>query len=183
MSENKYRTDFLFPSVNGMIGAGSIFNIAGNYFDFNVSESELEADQRAIECDWGMIGNDLQLSISNQGPVPHPDIIAGYKAIIPGSGRELLDMAKDQSNHRMELENKAIGEQLSQSKTGQLFAFILALVCIILAFILGMCGHDKVAIVLGGSTVLGLVTSFIYGKYKQKESTKDKSTKTKEIIK
>lgn len=60
MSKKFYRTDHLFPRTNTIIGAGSIFNIAGNYFSFNYSDSSDEADSKAIESDWGTIGQDLK---------------------------------------------------------------------------------------------------------------------------
>lgn len=57
------QTDFLFPTPSFLIGAGSIFNIAGNYFDFNNSKSDKEADAQAISSDWSLIGSDLYQSI------------------------------------------------------------------------------------------------------------------------
>lgn len=60
MKKRKYRTDILFPRTSFLIGAGSIFNLAGNYFEFNTSHSEEIADIRAIESDWGVVGDDLR---------------------------------------------------------------------------------------------------------------------------
>ncbi len=60
MSKKYYMTDHLFPRTNSIIGAGSIFNIAGNYFEFNYSSSDEEADSKAIESDWGTVGCDLE---------------------------------------------------------------------------------------------------------------------------
>lgn len=42
------------------MGMGSAINLAGNYFDFSSSSSESEADNRALESDWGMVGQDIQ---------------------------------------------------------------------------------------------------------------------------
>ncbi len=55
----KYRTDFLFSTPSFLIGAGSVLNIAGNYFDFNYSSSDKEVDNKAILSDWGVVGNDI----------------------------------------------------------------------------------------------------------------------------
>lgn len=63
-------------------------------------------------------------SMSYRGNIPHPDIIAGYEHILPGSARELLDMVKEQSAHRMYLEKKAITSQLDQSKLGQILLLL-----------------------------------------------------------
>lgn len=63
MFKRKFRTNFLTSQASLLIGAGSVFNLAGSYFMFNVSNSGAEADTRALECDWGMIGQDLQQAI------------------------------------------------------------------------------------------------------------------------
>lgn len=58
----KYHSDFLFPTSSFLIGAGSILNIAGNYFTFNYSSTDLEADTKAIQSDWGVVGNDIMVA-------------------------------------------------------------------------------------------------------------------------
>lgn len=63
MFKRKFRTDFLTSRGSLLIGAGSVFNLAGSYFMFNNSNSGAEADARALECDWGMVGQDLQQAI------------------------------------------------------------------------------------------------------------------------
>lgn len=64
MSRRKrYFTDFLFPQPTLKMGMGSVLNIAGDYFDFNYSLDGPEADRKAIESDWGMIGQDLQSAV------------------------------------------------------------------------------------------------------------------------
>ncbi len=56
----KYRTDFLFRRTSALIGAGSVFNLGGNYFKYNFSENADDADMNAIESDWRMIGDDMR---------------------------------------------------------------------------------------------------------------------------
>ncbi len=65
MSKKKYRTDFLFPKSNFWIGMGSIMNVRGSYFEFNYFRTDEEADSKAIEADWGVIGQDLEFVIAN----------------------------------------------------------------------------------------------------------------------
>ncbi len=59
-----YKTTALFHRPSFIDGFGSIINVAGNYFDFNYSGSNEEADQKAIENDWGVIGDDIREAIS-----------------------------------------------------------------------------------------------------------------------
>jgi len=59
-----YKSNLLFPRTSMLIGFGSILNISGNYFEFDYSNSEKEADIKAIENDWGVVGNDIPEAIS-----------------------------------------------------------------------------------------------------------------------
>jgi len=62
--QKKYRTDFLTANFF-VIGMGSVYNIAGNYFKYNSSETAEEADCLAIANDWRIVGQDLSDSIHN----------------------------------------------------------------------------------------------------------------------
>jgi hypothetical protein len=68
MLRKKYRTDFFFPRINFWIGVGSVANIGGNYFESNYAQTYEEADSKAIENDWGMIGQDICHTI-NENPI------------------------------------------------------------------------------------------------------------------
>lgn len=57
--KNKCFTDFLFSTNSFIIGAGSAINLAGNYYEFNTSQSSNEADEKAIRNDFCMIGGDI----------------------------------------------------------------------------------------------------------------------------
>lgn len=59
-----YRTDFLFSSSDIITGFATILNLQGNFFDYNYSHSAEEADNRAIECDWALIAQDLKDALS-----------------------------------------------------------------------------------------------------------------------
>jgi len=54
------KTDILFAIPSFFSGMGSIFNIAGNYFEYNTSETALQADIKALKSDWDTIGKDFE---------------------------------------------------------------------------------------------------------------------------
>lgn len=56
----KQTTGTLLPKNGFFIGLGSIFNIAGNYFDFNLTKSGITRDSNALYSDWNAIGNDFR---------------------------------------------------------------------------------------------------------------------------
>jgi len=60
----RYKTNTLFHRTSLTDGFGSIINVAGNYYVFNYSRLGEEADQKAIENDWGVIGNDILKAVS-----------------------------------------------------------------------------------------------------------------------
>ncbi len=63
---NRPQTDFLVSSGSLIAGMGTVFNLSGEYFEYNVSSSESEADNNAIAKDWEMVGNDLRKAISDE---------------------------------------------------------------------------------------------------------------------
>lgn len=60
METKEVRTDFLLPKRGFFTGFASVFSIAGDTVDFNTSNSGEEADLKAIQNDWEMIGNDIR---------------------------------------------------------------------------------------------------------------------------
>lgn len=57
--QKRYSTDFLFSTPSFLSGAGTVMNLAGNFYEFNSSESGFEADEKAIQNDFRMIGQDF----------------------------------------------------------------------------------------------------------------------------
>lgn len=53
-------TDFLTPDSTFLIGAGSVFALAGQNFFYNSSGSREIADARAIRQDFVMVGADIR---------------------------------------------------------------------------------------------------------------------------
>ncbi|MFA7448738.1 MAG: hypothetical protein WCY77_09900 [Weeksellaceae bacterium] len=59
------KTTFLLPNNGFCIGLGSVLNLAGNYFEYNYSNSANDADRKAIESDWENIGEDIKIAKMN----------------------------------------------------------------------------------------------------------------------
>lgn len=54
-----FRSDFLFPETDFIIGMGSVLNISGNYFEFAGSKNEFTADLKALSSDWSVAGQEI----------------------------------------------------------------------------------------------------------------------------
>ncbi len=52
-------TNFLASDDSFMTGVGILFNISGNFYNYNRSKSGSIADSRAIRQDFAMIGQDI----------------------------------------------------------------------------------------------------------------------------
>lgn len=110
---------------------------------------------------------------SFSGPLPSPSILGDYNEILTNGAERIMKMAENQSSHRIDLEKHAIIEELRQSKNGQIFGFILAILGMLIAFVLAYLGHDTVAGIFGTTTIVGLVTVFVIGKRKQSKDFED----------
>lgn len=55
----RFKTDFLFSTPTFLSGAATVINIAGNFYNFNKSESGFDADFLALENDFNIVGQDI----------------------------------------------------------------------------------------------------------------------------
>lgn len=111
---------------------------------------------------------------AHHGPLPQWEDLERYGQIIPNGADRIMSMAERQQQHRMSLETKAIGEQLSQSKLGQVFGLIIGLTAIVGGVLCIMQGHEWSGAFLGGGGLTGLVSVFVLGRKKQSKSLEDK---------
>lgn len=110
-----------------------------------------------------------------RGQLPDPASLERFDQIIPNGAERIFDRFEKQSDHRMYLEKKVIESQIKDGQRGQVFGFIIAILFLIGSIYLAMNGFETVASVLGGTTVVGLVTAFIYGKKSQRKELQEKA--------
>jgi len=120
----------------------------------------------------------------HQGPIPHPDVLAGYDRVIPGAAERILVMAETEALNRNRREDDAlkanilaqdlqlkISEQQTKSVfrsdlVGQTFGFIVCLGCICATVYLGLLGHDWLAAALAAIPTGATVKAFFAEKPK-----------------
>ncbi|PHS68398.1 MAG: hypothetical protein COB12_00650 [Flavobacterium sp.] len=100
----------------------------------------------------------------HSGPIPDAESLAQYNEIIPDGANRIMSMAENQQAHRIELENKVTTEQLNQSGKGQWFGFTLGIAGLAGGVYLGVNGFEIVGSIIGGGTVVSLVSVFVAGK-------------------
>ena len=64
------------------------------------------------------------------GPLPHPNTLREYDAIVPGAAKMILDKFEAQTDHRRDIESRVVKANIQQAYLGQVLAFILLLLLI-----------------------------------------------------
>lgn len=68
----------------------------------------------------------LRLTETFSGPLPPPQILAGYESVIPGAADRILSMAEEQGRHRRKLEEKLQDAEIKLESRNSLVGLILA---------------------------------------------------------
>jgi uncharacterized membrane protein len=111
------------------------------------------------------------------GPLPPPEALEKYEAIIPNGAERIMAMAEEQGRHRRALEKKALDTDSRNSLLGVIFAFCLGLATVVGGVIIAYIGLPISGTIFGGVGLVALVYAFIYG---TKERRKERESKAKE---
>lgn len=121
------------------------------------------------------------------GRVPHPDDTERYERIFPGFlERQVRLLEKEQeiveaqSQHRQRQEQRRLEADIRSEMLGLIFAFVLAVMLIIAAVILGLQGHDNVAIACIVTGIGVGVVAFIVGR---RGAAKERAAKVEALSK
>ena len=98
------------------------------------------------------------------GPLPTPDTLLGYDEVLPGAAERIMRMAEKEQASAREVEEIAVRAVTADNRRGQIFGFLVALAAFGTAGWLGYLGHETAAAIVGGGTVVALVTVFVTGR-------------------
>jgi hypothetical protein len=59
------KSDFLFAQPSFASGAARVFDLLGQFDEYNRSETPVEADAKAIAADWFVVGQDIADAIEH----------------------------------------------------------------------------------------------------------------------
>ncbi len=99
------------------------------------------------------------------GPMPPPAVLEGYERLVKGAAERILVMAESDAKHQQEIEFAALRAAEAEIKRGQLFGFVIGLTALGASMLALAMGSPAVAGVIGGTTVVGLVSVFIVGRF------------------
>jgi uncharacterized membrane protein len=114
-------------------------------------------------------------------PLPDPAELAAYNQIIPNGADRILAMAENQSSHRIKIETIAISSQQRQGFFGQICALIIALSGLGLATYAAVNGQPEFGSIIGGSTLVSIVSAFLYSKHVQKKDLNEKKSQVQQV--
>mgnify|MGYP007071093107 CR=1 FL=1 len=81
-------------------------------------------------------------------------------------------MCEAEQRHRMANETALVNAAITRSKLGMIFGFGVVLVCMATALWLGLAGKEASASIIGGISLVSLVSVFVYGKHKEDAASK-----------
>ncbi len=113
------------------------------------------------------------------GPIPPPNIIAGYENVVPGAADRIISMAETQARHRQTLETLEVKTEARDSLLGILFAFILGIgsitACIVIVIKVPQNAGAIAGSLLGVTGIGSIVSAFLKttrGSYKKTNEDK-----------
>ena len=101
--------------------------------------------------------------------MPPPAVLEGYNRLIPGAAERILVMAEEDAKHQREIELAALRAANNEVARGQIFGFVIGLAALGASMLALYMGAPAVAGVIGGTTVVGLVSVFIVGRFAKTE--------------
>ncbi len=112
------------------------------------------------------------------GPLPSPQTFAEYDKIVPGAAERILVMAEKDAEFQRAITHKALKAEASERRLGQILGFCIGLASLITTGIALFFNQPTAASIIGGTTVVGLVTVFVLGRDSgSKKQAEDKEAK------
>ena len=100
---------------------------------------------------------------SFEGPLPPPDILAGYESVLPGSAERILQLAEQESAHRRDLVASVVEAGVSRSRWGLWLGAVVAMAFLGAATAMVLAGHPVPGTIIGTADLASVVGMFIYG--------------------
>ncbi len=98
-------------------------------------------------------------------PIPPPEIMKGYNALMPDAMEKFFALAEKQSNHRQEIEKIEVINQNKRANIGLWAAWSISFLCIIIGAFLIYKDKPISGFTLITSTVISRMFSFIVAKH------------------
>ena len=146
-----------------------------NEHDADNQPAENQLERRTADASGQSSG--VLVQASWRGPLPPPNILGRYDEVLPGAAERILVMsenlhqhelnmerdASDRENKVLDLADKALSNDASQGRRGQWFAFVIALLGIVVGALLIAIDKAGFGMAVIFTPLAGLVGVFVYG--------------------
>jgi uncharacterized membrane protein len=128
----------------------------------------------------GVIVERTEISMRG-GPLPDPSELAAYNQTIPNGADRIMKMAEEQSAHRIGIEKTVVNSQQRQAFCGQLFGLIIGLSGLGLATYAAISGQPAFGGIIGSTTLVSLVSSFLFTRHIQNQELTKKREQMRQV--
>lgn len=110
---------------------------------------------------------------SFSGPLPSPEALKEFEAIVPGMAKGIYHSFLRQTRHRIKQEDRVIYHNIVKSYLGLASGFLLALTAVVGGVILAWHDHDGAGGTIATVGVAALAGVFVYGTAHRREAEAD----------
>lgn len=87
-----------------------------------------------------------------------------YDDLVPGSAERIIRITERALDHQIDFGSTALRAVVANTKRGQVLGFVVVIAALVCSMIALYTGHESVAQILGGGTVISLAAIFVLGR-------------------
>jgi len=115
------------------------------------------------------------------GPLPHPNLLRQFDEIVPGSAERIINMAENQSAHRIFLERTVVVGDNKRADKGLWIGASIAAIVLAGSITCILTGHDWAGAALGAIDIGSIVYIFVHTNRTRQDERVQKSKSMKSI--
>lgn len=101
---------------------------------------------------------------SFSGPLPHPDVLAGFENVQPGAADRIIKMAENEAAHRHSIERSGQRSFIMSERIGMFCALLICFLALGGGFYCILKGHPIAGTVTTSTPIAVIAAIFIQGK-------------------
>lgn len=129
-----------------------------------MSRSPARRDPPTVTAASGALAQLQITSVTQVGPLPAPEILAGYEMVEAGTANRVIAMAEREQVHRHEQETRALEANVDLARRGQVAGTLIGITGFAAAVILGVFGQPWAAGVVAALDVGGIIAALALGR-------------------
>ena len=122
-----------------------------------------------------LVAQIIQQTTEYRGPIPPPELLAQYTAVIPNGAARIFERAEKQSDHRMAMELIVIQGGSRRSWWGLILGFLTTLVIAGVGLTVALVKSPAAGATIISSTIVSLAAVFVYGQWSRREERTKKA--------